>query len=168
MKDHRRHMCPKILDIATLLPKIDDFRKKGKTIVFTNGCFDILHAGHVRYLNAAKQEGDILIVGLNSDKSVQLIKHKNRPIISENYRAEVLAGLGAVDYVTIFNEIDPMKLICAVKPDVLVKGADWQENDIIGAETVKGSGGKVVRVDLMPGLSTSSIIQTIIDKNSCA
>ena len=160
-------MFSKILDIKTLLPKIDDFRKKGKTIVFTNGCFDILHAGHVRYLNAAKQEGDILIVGLNSDRSVQLIKAKNRPIISENYRAEVLAGLGDVDYVTIFNEIDPLQLICALRPDVLVKGSDWKENDIVGAEAVKGRGGKVVRVDLLPDMSTSLIIQTIIDKNSC-
>jgi D-beta-D-heptose 7-phosphate kinase/D-beta-D-heptose 1-phosphate adenosyltransferase len=160
-------MSPKILDMATLLPKIYDFRKKGKTIVFTNGCFDIIHAGHVRYLHAAKQEGDILIVGLNSDKSVQLIKDKNRPIISEKYRAEVLAGLEAVDYVTIFNEMDPLQLICAIKPDVLVKGSDWKEKDIIGAEAVKGRGGKVVRVDLLQGLSTSLIIQTIIDKNSC-
>ena len=159
-------MFPKILDMANLLPKIDDFRKKGKIIVFTNGCFDILHAGHVRYLNAAKQEGDILIVGLNSDKSVKLIKDKSRPIISENYRAEVLAGLVAVDYVTIFNEIDPLQLIRAVKPDVLVKGSDWEERDIIGAEDVKGEGGKVVRVDLLPDLSTSLIIQTIINKNS--
>ena len=158
------HILPKIIDMGTLLPEIEVLREKGKTIIFTNGCFDIIHAGHVRYLDAASREGDILIVGMNSDRSVKLIKDKNRPIVSENHRAEVLAGLTSVDYVLIFDEPDPLKLICKLKPDVLVKGSDWAEKDIIGADDVKGRGGKVVRVDLLPDLSTSSIIQTIIDR----
>jgi len=161
------HILPKIVDMGTLLPEIEALRKRGKTIIFTNGCFDILHAGHVRYLDAASREGDILIVGINSDRSVKLIKDKNRPIVSENHRAEVLAGLTSVDYVLIFDEPDPLKLICKLKPDVLVKGSDWAEKDIIGADDVKGRGGKVVRVDLLPDLSTSSIIQTIIDRYVC-
>ena len=161
------HILPKIVDMGTLLPEIEALRERGKTIIFTNGCFDILHAGHVRYLDAASREGDILIVGMNSDRSVKLIKDKNRPIVSENHRAEVLAGLTSVDYVLIFDEPDPLKLICKLKPDVLVKGSDWAEKDIIGADDVKGRGGKVVRVDLLPDLSTSSIIQTIIDRYVC-
>lgn len=164
MKDYLMHILPKIVKIKTLLPEIEALRKKGKTIVFTNGCFDIIHAGHVRYLNAARQHGNVLVVGINSDISVKLIKDENRPIISEKHRAEVLAGLEAVDYVLIFDEPDPLRLICDIKPDVLVKGSDWDEKDIIGADNVKERGGKVIRVDLLQNLSTSFIIQTIVDR----
>jgi D-beta-D-heptose 7-phosphate kinase/D-beta-D-heptose 1-phosphate adenosyltransferase len=156
------HTISKIIKLKDLLEKIRPFRKQGKKIVFTNGCFDIMHVGHVRYLSEAKAKGEILIVGLNSDKSVNNIKGGKRPIVPEDQRAEVLASLGFVDYVTVFNEPDPLKLIQAVKPDVLVKGGDWSEDKIIGAEFVKKNGGKVVRIPIVPEASTSSIIQKIL------
>ncbi len=157
------HILNKIIKSDDISSKIQTLKKNGKRIVFTNGCFDILHAGHVRYLAAAGAEGDILIVGLNSDKSVKLIKGNKRPIISQAQRAEVLAALEPVNYVTIFNEPDPFKLICRIKPDVLVKGADWEEKDIIGADIVKKNGGRIVRVDIVQQISTSYIIQRIMD-----
>ena len=157
------HILDKIIKSDDISSKIQPLRKNGKRIVFTNGCFDILHAGHVRYLAAAGAEGDILIVGLNSDKSVKLIKGNKRPIISQAQRAEVLAALEPVNYVIIFNEPDPFKLICRIKPDVLVKGADWEEKDIIGADIVKKNGGRIVRVDIVQQISTSDIIQRIMD-----
>ena len=155
-------MLSKIVRLKDLVNKISSLRESGRTIVFTNGCFDILHVGHVRYLTAARSEGDVLVVGLNSDESTRLIKQENRPIVNQNQRAEVLAGLGCVDYITVFNEPDPLKLIQALKPDVLVKGADWEEEDIIGADVVKDGGGKVVRIDVVPDISTSQIIQRIL------
>ena len=136
-------------------------RASGKKIVFTNGCFDILHLGHLRYLTAAKSHGDILVVGLNSDRSVQLIKGDNRPIIEQRQRAEVLAALWVVDYVTLFDEADPLKLIECLKPDVLVKGEDWTLDRIIGADFVQKNGGRVVRVPVEPDISTSIIIQRV-------
>lgn len=152
----------KIINLKDLLEKIRLFHRQGKKIVFTNGCFDIMHVGHVRYLTAAKAKGNILVVGLNSDKSVKAIKGEKKPIICESQRAEVLAGLCGVDYIIIFDEPDPLKLIQAIKPDVLVKGADWSEDKIIGADFVKSHGGQVVRVPLVPKISTSSIIQKIL------
>ena len=119
----------------------------------------------MRYLAAAKSEGDVLVVGLNSDESTRSIKQENRPIVSQDQRAEVLAGLECVDYITVFNEPDPLKLIQALKPDVLVKGSDWKEEDIIGADVVKEGGGKVVRVDVVPDISTSRIIQRIVKRH---
>ena len=154
-------MMTKIMELKDLVQKLDGLRQSGKRVVFTNGCFDILHAGHVRYLAAARSEGDVLVVGLNSDESVRTIKDENRPIVSQDQRAEILAGLWCVDYVTIFNEPDPLKLITAIKPDVLVKGADWKEQDIIGADVVKARGGKVARVAVFPDISTSMIIERI-------
>jgi len=157
------HTMSKIINLKDLLEKISLFHRQGKKIVFTNGCFDIMHVGHVRYLTAAKAKGEILVVGLNSDKSVNTIKGGGkRPIICEAQRAEVLAGLWCVDYITVFNEPDPLKLIQAIKPDVLAKGADWSEDKIIGADFVKKNGGQVVRVPLVPEISTSSIIQKIL------
>jgi len=156
------HTMSKYITLKDLLEKLSQFRKQGKKIVFTNGCFDIMHLGHVRYLAAAKDKGEILIVGLNSDKSANTIKGGKRPIINEDQRAEVLASLEYVDYVTTFDEADPLKLIQAIKPDVLVKGADWPEDKIIGADFVKNNGGQVVRVPLVPKISTSSIIQKIL------
>jgi len=137
-------------------------KAQGKRIVFTNGCFDLLHVGHVRYLQKAKKLGDVLIVGLNTDHSVKLIKGKNRPIIPQKERAEVLAALAFVDYVVFFNEPNPLKIIKAIQPHILVKGADWDKNQIVGREIVEGAGGKVVRVSLVPGASSTKIIEKII------
>lgn len=136
-------------------------RKSGKTIVFTNGCFDIIHAGHAHYLNEAKKLGDILIIGLNSDESVRTIKGHLRPIVSEDERAYVLASLEAVDYVAIFSEDTPLRLIEYLMPDVIVKGGDWQEEDIVGSESVKRSGGRVAVIPYLEGISTTHIIDKI-------
>jgi len=155
-------MESKILKLQDLLQTIQNLRESRKSIVFTNGCFDILHVGHVRYLTAARSQGDVLVVGLNSDESVRSIKPENRPIMNQDQRAEVLAGLECVDYITVFNEPDPLKVIKELKPDVLVKGADWIEEEIIGADIVKANGGKVVRVPVVPEVSTSRIIQRIV------
>lgn len=134
---------------------------KNKKIVFTNGCFDILHAGHVQYLEQAKKLGDILVVGLNSDASVRRLKGENRPINKQEDRALVLAALEFVDYIIIFEEDTPYELIKIVNPDVLVKGGDWKETDIIGADIVQAKGGTVLSLPLRPGLSTSKIIEEI-------
>lgn len=156
-------MRSKILKLPDLIQTLEGFRKSGKRVVFTNGCFDILHIGHVRYLTAARAKGDVLVLGLNSDVSVRSIKPDNRPIVNQDQRAEVLAGLTCVDYITIFDEPDPLALIRAVKPDILVKGADWEEAEIIGSDVVKSYGGKVVRVEVVPDISTSQIIQRILE-----
>ncbi|MBI4708562.1 MAG: D-glycero-beta-D-manno-heptose 1-phosphate adenylyltransferase [Candidatus Omnitrophica bacterium] len=136
-------------------------RKKGKKIVFTNGCFDILHYGHVMYLERAKKSGDILIVGVNSDSSIRKIKGKLRPIVNENDRIRVISGLQSVDYAVLFKENTPLNLITAIKPDVLVKGADWSKNNIVGADFIKSYGGKIKTINLAKGRSTSSIIEKI-------
>jgi rfaE bifunctional protein nucleotidyltransferase chain/domain len=137
-------------------------KKQGKRIVFTNGCFDILHVGHVRYLSHARNLGDILVVGLNTDRSVRAIKGEKRPIVSENERAEVLSALEVVDYVVLFDEPDPLALITALKPTLLVKGADWSKDRIVGRDVVERSGGKVVRIPLVPGSSSTGVIEKII------
>jgi len=139
-------------------------REKGQRVAFTNGCFDILHAGHVRYLTAARATADILVVGLNSDASVGMIKGPLRPINPASLRAEVLAGLRCVDCVVLFEEPDPLALIKALQPDILVKGADWAEDRIIGADTVKQRGGRVERIDLVPDISTSALIERIRER----
>ena len=153
----------KLLTNSEIAGEASRLKKAGKRIVFTNGCFDILHAGHVRYLSAARAEGDILVVGLNSDESVRLIKGEKRPVVSQMQRAEVLSGLSCVDYVVFFDEPDPLNLIKNVRPDILVKGGDWAEEDIIGADFVKATGGRVVRISMAPGISTSSIIKRILE-----
>ncbi len=155
----------KIVSLDDLLKKVADHRKNGKKIVFTNGCFDILHVGHVRYLAAARNKGDILVVGLNSDRSTRKIKGEQRPIVQQDQRAEVLAGLCCVDYITIFNEQNPLSLIRSIRPEVLVKGDDWPEKEIVGADIVKADGGEVVRVSVVPNISTTSIINRIIDRS---
>jgi D-beta-D-heptose 7-phosphate kinase/D-beta-D-heptose 1-phosphate adenosyltransferase len=152
----------KILTAEKLVTRLDKTRKSGEKVVFTNGCFDILHAGHVRYLAAAGAEGDLLVVGLNSDASIRLIKGENRPIVRQDHRAELLAALGCVDYVVLFDSPDPLSLIQMLKPDVLVKGADWTEETIVGGEFVKSNGGRVVRISLVPEVSTSQIIEKIL------
>ncbi|MCP4689651.1 MAG: D-glycero-beta-D-manno-heptose 1-phosphate adenylyltransferase [Desulfobacterales bacterium] len=154
----------KIVNLTDLQEALGRCRAVGRSIVFTNGCFDILHAGHVRYLAQSRAQGDILVVGLNSDASVRLIKDPGRPIVGERDRAEVLAALACVDYVTLFDEPDPYRLIAAIVPDVLVKGADWAEEDIIGADLVKENGGVVFRAPVLPGISTSDIIRRILDR----
>ena len=151
----------KQMSLEDLLKKLDELRSRGKRLVFTNGCFDILHAGHCRYLAEARNFGDVLVVGLNSDSSVAGIKGPQRPIIEERQRAEVLAALACVSYVTLFDEPDPLRLIQAIVPDVLVKGADWPEEEIIGGQFVKQRGGRVERVALWPDISTSIIIERI-------
>ncbi len=138
-------------------------RAENKQIVFTNGCFDILHAGHVNYLAAAAAQGDILVLGLNSDQSVRRIKGEKRPVISQGHRAQVVAALACVDYVVIFDEPDPETLIKMVKPHVLAKGADWAEDEIIGGDFVKQNGGRVARIILEPDISTSLIIEKIVN-----
>jgi D-glycero-beta-D-manno-heptose 1-phosphate adenylyltransferase len=156
-------MGSKILELKDLIVVLKNLRVSGKRIVFTNGCFDILHVGHVRYLGQARAKGDVLVLGLNSDTSVKSIKSDNRPIVSQGQRAEVLAGLACVDFITIFDEADPLSLIQAIKPDILVKGADWEESNIIGSNVVKAYGGEVVRIKLVPDISTSRIIQRILE-----
>ena len=155
-------MQSKILKLEDLMITLKNLRKSGKRIVFTNGCFDILHVGHVRYLTEARAKGDVLVLGLNSDASVKSLKSDSRPVVNQNQRAEVLAGLACVDYITIFDEPDPLALIQAIKPDILVKGADWEETKIIGTDVVKWYGGEVVRIKLVPDISTSGIIRKIL------
>lgn len=140
---------------------IDNWKRKGLIIVFTNGCFDILHEGHVDYLEKARKEGNRLIIGLNTDESVRMIKGSNRPINHERSRARVLAALSFVDLVIPFNESTPIKLIKAVRPDILVKGNDYEIRNIIGAEFVIENGGKVITLDLIKGVSTTNIINKI-------
>ena len=137
-------------------------RAEKKKIVFTNGCFDILHPGHVDYLAKAKALGDTLIVGLNSDSSVRKLKGKGRPIVSQGDRAKVLSGLESVDFVVIFSDPTPIKLIKAVKPDVLVKGGDWPVKDIVGSDFVQFRGGKVKSLPYLKGHSTKAIINKIL------
>jgi len=134
-------------------------RRRGERVVFTNGCFDLLHPGHVRYLAAARALGDVLVVGLNSDASVTRLKGAGRPVLREAERAEVLAGLAAVDHVIVFDEDTPRTLIAEIGPDVLVKGADWAEEDIVGRDEVVARGGRIERIEMVPGVSTSEIIR---------
>ena len=152
-------MFYKIKDRHELAREVRGLKKQGLKVVFTNGCFDLLHVGHIRYLSEAKTKGDILVVGVNSDRSVQTIKNSKRPILPEDQRTEVLASLACVDFITIFDEPDPLALIKTVLPDVLVKGADWADEAIIGRDEVK----EVVRIPMVEGASTSGIIQKIVD-----
>jgi rfaE bifunctional protein nucleotidyltransferase chain/domain len=137
------------------------FRRDGKRIVFTNGVFDILHPGHLRYLQHARSLGDILIVGLNSDASVRRNKGPERPINSQEERAEILEALECVDLVVLFDDDTPAEIIRAIQPDILVKGADWAEDAIVGRDTVEARGGKVIRVPVQAGFSTSALIEKI-------
>jgi D-glycero-beta-D-manno-heptose 1-phosphate adenylyltransferase len=138
-------------------------KRDGRRIVFTNGCFDLLHPGHVRCLSQARALGDVLVVAINSDRSVRGNKGSERPLIAEQDRAEVLAALGAVDYVTIFDEPTPRALIARMLPNVLVKGADWAPDQVVGREEVEAAGGRVVSIPLAPGYSTTKLIQKIRD-----
>lgn len=154
----------KIVTLEDLVARLGRVRKSGQKIVFTNGCFDIVHVGHVRYLAEARSQGDMLIVGLNSDGSTRTIKGEKRPIVRQDHRAEVLASLACVDYVVLFEEPDPLRLIQTLKPDVLVKGEDWAADAIIGAGDVKSRGGKIVRISFVEQASTTGIIETILQR----
>ncbi len=162
----------KIVSLQDLLKISQKARREKKKVVFTNGCFDLLHIGHIRLLKKAKSLGDILIVGLNSDSSIKKLnrepsrrdKDDKRPILSQKDRAEILAGLESVDYICIFNEQTPLRLIRIIKPDILVKGADYKMTQIVGREEVLKNGGKVVTVPLYKGKSTSNIIRSIIKR----
>lgn len=154
-------MTAKIKNQTGLSSALDGLRRKGKRIVFTNGCFDILHVGHVEYLKKAASLGDLLVVGLNSDRSVRAIKGKDRPINKAKDRARVLSALSFVDYITVFNELTPEKLIIMLKPDVLVKGGDWKVRDIVGSDFVRSYGGRVVSVPFIKGYSTTSLIKKL-------
>ena len=157
-------MPTRVLTTAALRPVLDILRAAGKEIVFTNGCFDILHTGHVRYLAAARALGDLLVVAVNSDASVRGLKGDKRPVNNENDRAEVLSALRSVDYVVIFSEPDPYRVINELQPDVLVKGGDWPVDKIIGGDIVLARGGKVVNVPFVEGSSTTGIIEKIVMK----
>lgn len=155
-------MTSKIKRRADLIDLLAQRRARGDRIVFTNGCFDLMHVGHTRYLQAARQLGEMLVVGVNTDASVRVLsKGAGRPIVPEAQRAEVLAALACVDYVVLFDEPDPGRLIADLKPDVLVKGGDWAPDQIIGREVVEARGGVVRTIPLVPGISTTGLVEKI-------
>ena len=155
-------MKDKIKDLKVLTELVSEHKKEGRKIVFTNGCYDLLHIGHIKCFQESKNLGDILIVALNSDRSVRALKGPSRPIIPEEERAEIIAAMESVDYVTIFDQEDPLEIISTVKPDVLVKGGDWSIDTIVGRDVVESCGGKVLSLPMVPGISTSRIIEDIV------
>ena len=159
MKNYRL----KIRTLEETKARCEKLRASGKKVVFTNGCFDLLHPGHTRYLCAARELGDHLVVAVNSDRSVRAIKGPKRPIMPEQVRAELLAALGCVDTVLIFDEDNPLNVIRHILPDVLVKGGDWAEDAIIGSDVVKEAGGEVKRIPFVEGFSTTDLIEKIRD-----
>jgi rfaE bifunctional protein nucleotidyltransferase chain/domain len=151
----------KVVSQEELLSRVAEAKASRRRIVFTNGCYDLLHPGHIRLLEKSRELGDILILALNSDRSVRENKGAGRPIIPEDERAEVAAALEAVDYVVLFDEPTPREIIAKILPDVLVKGGDWGPNEIVGREEVEAAGGRVVSIPIEPGYSTSSILERI-------
>jgi D-beta-D-heptose 7-phosphate kinase/D-beta-D-heptose 1-phosphate adenosyltransferase len=149
----------KILPLEQAFQLVEELKRRGRRVVFTNGCFDLLHPGHTRYLEEARKLGDVLIVAVNSDRSVRALKGPDRPLQPEMLRAEVLAALAAVDYVTIFDDLTPQNVIARMLPNVLVKGADWALDKIIGRPEVEAAGGRVVRIPLVEGCSSTALIQ---------
>ena len=154
-------MHPGVLTLEETIVRFGREKRNGKKVVFTNGCFDLLHPGHIRSLEAARSLGDALVVGINSDESVRSLKGQGRPVIPEQERAEILASLECVDAVLIFNESTPQRVVAALLPDVLVKGGDWPGNQIVGREEVQAAGGTVVLVDVVEGYSTTEILKKI-------
>jgi rfaE bifunctional protein nucleotidyltransferase chain/domain len=154
-------MSGKIVSMDELREERKRLRAEGRRLVFTNGCFDILHVGHIRYLQGARALGDRLLVAINSDRSVRELKGAGRPIMSEGERAEMLAALAAVDYVTIFDDLSPRALIAEITPDVLVKGGDYRLDEIHGREEVEAAGGRVMSLPFIEGASTTSIVERI-------
>lgn len=155
-----------ILDLEAMIKERERLGREGLSLVFTNGCFDLLHPGHVRYLKQARALGDALVVALNSDASVRALKGANRPILNQHERAEVIAALESVDYVVVFEEETPRDLIAALIPDVLVKGGDWQIDQIVGRDEVEAAGGKVLSLPFVEGLSTTDIIGRILESEN--
>ncbi len=151
----------KLRSVGGLKEYLRKLRRSGKKIVFTNGCFDILHVGHARYLHQARKLGDALVIGINTDASVRKLKGQERPVNSQRDRAEVLGSLACVDCVVLFGEPTPMSLIQRVRPDVLVKGGDWKKKDIVGGDFVESCGGRVISLPHVRGFSTTAILQTI-------
>jgi D-beta-D-heptose 7-phosphate kinase/D-beta-D-heptose 1-phosphate adenosyltransferase len=162
--DNRGELLEKFLDPEKLLQTVRKLKRDGRTIVFTNGCFDILHPGHIGYLRTARSLGDVLIVGLNSDRSVQILKGNLRPILNQQERCVLVSGLESVSYVTVFEEETPLNLIKAILPDILVKGGDWGIGEIVGRDEVEAQGGKVVSLPYETGQSTSGIIERILKR----
>ena len=157
-------MIRKVKNHDELREIVQDIQRAGRKVVFTNGCFDILHTGHSRYLQVAKSYGDILIVAVNSDESVRKLKGDKRPIMPQAERAEMVASLAVVDYVTVFEEEDPHRVIAELMPDVLVKGGDWAVDEIVGKDIVETGGGKVYSIPYIEGASTTGIIERILAK----
>jgi D-beta-D-heptose 7-phosphate kinase/D-beta-D-heptose 1-phosphate adenosyltransferase len=151
----------KIVGREQLTALVADAHRAGRRVVFTNGCFDLLHVGHVRYLAAARDAGDLLVVGLNDDASVRRLKGPSRPLVAEQARAEVIAALAAVDYATLFGEDTPYALIAAVQPDVLVKGADWAADQVVGRDVVEARGGRVILIPVVEGFSTTTLVERL-------
>ena len=162
---HTLYSSNKVLDLKALSKLVEDRKAAGNTIVFTNGCFDILHMGHTSFLQQARQLGDLLIVGLNSDDSVRRLKGPHRPVVPMRERAAILSSLAGVDYITIFDEDTPLKLIDSLKPDILVKGDDYTKDEVVGREIVESYGGKVELIKLVKGVSTTSIIERIVQNS---
>jgi len=150
-----------VLTLEEAIAQFGREKRNGRRVVFTNGCFDLLHPGHIRSLELARALGDALIVGLNSDSSVRQLKGQGRPVIAESERAEILAALESVDAVVIFDDLTPREVIARLLPDVLVKGGDWPGDQIIGREEVEAAGGRVVSIPVVPGYSTSAILRKI-------
>ncbi len=154
----------KIMTLNALQKVVKSLQKKGNKVVFTNGCFDLIHVGHVRYLSEARTLGDVLVVGVNSDDSIRQIKDPKRPIVSEAERLEVLSAFWFIDYLVLFNDQTPKTLITSLTPDILVKGGDWALDQIVGRDHVEQHGGKVVRIKTVKGASTTSMIQRVLDR----
>ncbi len=150
-----------VVTLEKLILRFAPGKRNAKRVVFTNGCFDLLHPGHIKLLEAARALGDVLVVGINSDASVRTLKGPGRPVIPENERAEILANLECVDAVVIFDELTPQKTVAALLPDILVKGGDWPSNQIVGREEVEAAGGKVVLIEVVQGYSTTEILNKI-------
>ncbi len=155
-----------VLSDTDLKKTVRSWRDQGKKIVFTNGCFDLLHRGHVEYLNIAKSHGDVLIVGINSDRSVRALKGAGRPLVNEDDRAFIVSQLRSVDATVIFDEDTPHRLIAELLPDILVKGGDYKPDEVVGKDIVENNGGKLVLVPLTPGRSTSGILEKITAKET--
>jgi D-glycero-beta-D-manno-heptose 1-phosphate adenylyltransferase len=154
----------KVKTLTGVARAVRRMQAEGRRVVFTNGCFDLLHRGHTRYLEQARSLGDALVVAINSDRSVRTLKGPERPVVPDTQRAEVLAALAAVDYVVVFDELDPARVIRAVRPDVLVKGGDWPIGQIVGADFVQSRGGRVLSLPYVEGASTSALIGRIVGK----
>ena len=159
--EHGDSLHPAVLTLEELILQFGPGKRNGKRVVFTNGCYDLLHPGHIKLLETARSMGDALVVGLNSDESVRTLKGAGRPVIPQQERAEILANLECVDAVVVFDELTPQKTVAALLPDILVKGGDWPGNQIVGREEVEAAGGEVVLIDVVEGYSTTEILRKI-------